>query len=89
MVSFMDWIVPDSPSDFGAILFWILSIVLVIIIIIDIYAYLSYRKAPRIIEAPHQNLDPVEPVKKSGGNQSRDVVEIRNQVDRLLEKNNL
>jgi hypothetical protein len=89
MVSFVDWIIPDSLSDFGAILFWVLSIILLIIIIIDIYTFLSYRKASKTIEQPTQNLNPLEPMEKPEGDQSRDIVEIRNQVDRLIEMNKL
>jgi hypothetical protein len=88
MVSFMDWITPDSPSDFGAILFWVLIVILVSIIIIDIYAYLSYRKTPKKIETPHQNLDPREETKKSK-DRSQDLVDIRNKVDKLIEMNKL
>lgn len=88
MVTFVDSIIPDSPSDFGAILFWVLIIVLAIIVIIDIHTYLYYlyyRKTSKKIEKPQQKLNTIEPMKKSHEDRLLNIVEVRNKVDKLIE----
>ncbi len=89
MVPFVDVIIPDSPSDFGAIMFWVLILILMIIVIIDIYTYFSYRKTSKKIEKPQQKLDAVEQRKTSGEDRLHDIVEIRKKVDKMIEINKL
>jgi hypothetical protein len=43
----IDYIIPDSSSDFGALLLWILSVLLVVIAIIDIRLYLDNQKTSK------------------------------------------
>ena len=52
----VDYIIPDSPSDFGAILLWVLMTLLVILVIVDVRMYLEYRKMSQKREQQQQNL---------------------------------
>ncbi len=85
----MDYIVPDSPSDFGAILLWVLIIVLVIILIIDTRLYLNYRKTPNKMEKPQQKFTTLEQMKKSKEGRMQELDDIRKKVDKILEVNKL
>ena len=85
MVEFVDSIIPDSPSDFGAILFWVLIILLVIIVIIDIHTYLYYRKTSKKIEKPQQKLNTIEQTEKHTEDRLQEIVEVRNKVDKIIE----
>jgi hypothetical protein len=89
MVTLVDSIIPNSPSDFGAILFWVLIIILAIIVIIDIHTCLYYRKTSKKTEKQQQKLNPIEQMKKSDEDRVQEIIEIRNKVDRILEKNNM
>jgi len=89
MVTFVDYIIPDSPSDFGAILLWVLIIVLVIIVIIDIRLYLDHRKTSKKIEKKQQKLNTIEQMKKSEEERTQEHDNIRNIVDKIIEINNL
>lgn len=84
----LDYFIPDSPSDAGAILFWALLILLVAIIIVDLRLYFSYRtathhpKKPRMYPTEEQmNILRKEP--------TTDITEIRQKVDRLIQTNKL
>jgi hypothetical protein len=89
MVSFVDSIIPDSPSDFGAILIWILVILLFVIVFIDFYTFLSYRKISNKIERPFQKSNAVKSVNKSEEDQEQNIVEVRRKVDKIIETHNL
>jgi uncharacterized protein YneF (UPF0154 family) len=89
MVTLVDTIIPDSPSDFGAILFWVLIILLAIIVIIDIRTYLSYRKTSKKIEKPQQKPSTIEQMKKSSEVRISEIDEIRNKVDKIIEINKM
>jgi membrane protein implicated in regulation of membrane protease activity len=85
----IDYIIPDSPSDFGVMLFWVLAIVFVIFMIIDIRMYLYSRKTFKKIEKPQQKLDTTEEMKKSKEGRTQEIVEIRNKIDKIIEINKL
>ena len=91
----IDYIIPDSPSDFGAILLWILIIILVIIAIIDIRLYLDNQKTSKklewipMTEEPQQVINTVKPMKTSKEERLQEIVEIRNKVDKIIEINKL
>jgi peptidoglycan hydrolase CwlO-like protein len=89
MVTLVDTIIPDSPSDFGAILFWVLIILLAIIVIIDIHTYLHYRKTSKKIEKPQQKPNTIEQTKKSTEDRLQEIDEIRNKVDKIIEINKM
>ena len=91
----IDYIIPDSPSDFGAILLWILIILLVIIAIIDIRLYLDNQKASKklewipMTEEPQQVVNTVKQMKTSKEERLQEIVEVRNKVDKIIEINKL
>jgi membrane protein implicated in regulation of membrane protease activity len=85
----INYIIPDSPSDFGVMLFWVLAIVFVIFMIIDIRMYLYSRKTFKKIEKPQQKLDTTEEMKKSKECRTQEIVEIRNKIDKIIEINKL
>jgi beta-lactamase regulating signal transducer with metallopeptidase domain len=85
----IDYIIPDSPRDFEAILLWILIILFVTIATIDIRLYLDNRKTSKKIENPQQKLNTIEQMKKSKEERMHEIVEIRNKVDKIIEINKL
>ena len=86
----MDYIIPDSPSDFGAILLWILSILLLIIVISDIRLYWNNRKTFKKIEKPQETFNVKVQIKNSKEERIQKFVEVENKVDRIIaEKYNL
>ena len=89
MVTFVDSIIPDSPSDFGAILFWVLIILLTTIVIIDIHTYWCYRKTSKKIEKPQQERNTIDQMQKSTDVRRQEIVEIRNKVDKIIEIHNM
>jgi len=80
----IDYIIPDSPRDFGAMLLWVL-IILNVILLVCICLY--YRKTFKKIENPQQKLDTIEQIKKSKDERIQELVEIRNKVDKIIEIN--
>lgn len=82
----IDYIVPDSPSDFGAILFWVL-IILNVIVWVGVYFY--YQKMFKKIEKPQQKQNRIEQMKKSKEERLQEIVEVRNKVDKIIEINKL
>jgi hypothetical protein len=91
----IDYIIPDSSSDFGTILLWILIILLVIIAIIDIHLYLDNQRASKklewipMTEEPQQKPDTIDQMKKSKNERIQEIVDIRNKVDKIIEINKL
>jgi len=85
----LEYILPDSSSDFGAILLWVLMSLLVIFVILDVRLYREYRKIPQKGE-PHQQISTTnEHMKKSVEEKEQTFIDIRNKVDQLIEINNL
>lgn len=85
----VDYIIPDSSSDFGAILLWVLMALLVILVIVDVRMYLEYRKMSQKREQQQQNLTIREHRKTSEEERSQAYVDIRNKVDKIIEINKL
>jgi len=84
----LDYLVPDSPTDAGAILLWVLLILLIILVVANIRMYLEYRNPPWKEEQRPQGLC-VEQMKKSEGEPKQSYADIRTKVDQLIEMNNL
>ncbi|HWR63875.1 MAG TPA: hypothetical protein VN365_05680 [Candidatus Thermoplasmatota archaeon] len=85
----LEYILPDSPSDFGAILLWVLMTLLVILVILDVRLVLGHRKISQKGEQHQQILTTNEHVKKSVEEKEQVFIDIRNKVDQLIETNNL
>lgn len=79
-------IIPDSPSDFGAILFWIIIIVLVISAIV---IYLYYRKMTKKVVKMQDNinthLDTIAQMKTSKEVRLKELTELKNKIDKMIE----
>jgi len=85
----LEYILPDSSSDFGAILLWVLMTLLVILVILDVRLFLGHRKMSQKGE-PHQQISTInEHMKKSVAEKEQVFIDIRNKVDQLIEINNL
>lgn len=82
----LDYFIPDSPGDAGAILLWTLLIVLVILIIVDLRIYLQYRKTPKKSEPRKPSL--TDRIKRSK-EEPLEFEEVRDKVDRILEVHKL
>jgi uncharacterized membrane protein affecting hemolysin expression len=78
----LEYFIPDSPGDVGAILLWALLIVLVILIIVDLRIYLQYRKTPKKTEPGQPST--TDQIKQSKED-ALEFEDVRNKVDRLLE----
>jgi len=85
----LEYILADSPSDFGAILLWILMTLLVILIILDVRLFLEHRKMSQKGEQHQQVLPTNDHMKKSVEEKEQVFIDIRNKVDQLIEINNL
>jgi hypothetical protein len=81
----LDILIPDSPSDFGAILVWVLIILLGIIVSIDIRTFLSYRRMSQKRKRSQQIINVDVPVNTLKEDRFPDIVEIQNKVDKLIE----
>ncbi len=81
----LDILIPDSPSDFGAILVWVMIILLGIIVSIDIRTFLSYRRMSQKTKRSQQIINVDVPVNAPKEDRFPDIVEIQNKVDKLIE----
>jgi len=81
----LDILIPDSPSDFGAILVWVMIILLGIIVSIDIRTFLSYRRMSQKTKRSQQIINVDVPVNTLKEDRFPDIVEIQNKVDKLIE----
>jgi ATP/ADP translocase len=79
-------IIPDSPSDLGAIVFWV---IVIIIVISAIVIYLRYRKMSKKVVKMQENLnthiDTIDQMKKSKEERSQDLNELKNKVDKMVD----
>ncbi|MBE3137001.1 MAG: hypothetical protein NTZ75_07440 [Euryarchaeota archaeon] len=79
-------IIPDSPSDLGAIVFWVIVIILVIAAIV---IYLRYRKMSKKVVKMQENLNThlntIDQMKKSKEERSQDLHELKNKVDKMVD----
>jgi cytochrome c-type biogenesis protein CcmH/NrfF len=85
----LEYILPDSPSDFGAILLWVLMTLLLMLVILDVRLYLKHRKMPQKGEQHQQIPTTNEHMKQSEEENEQAFIDIRNKVDQLIEINNL
>jgi ATP/ADP translocase len=80
-------IIPNSPSDLGAIVFWIIFILLVIAAIV---IYLRYRKMSKKVVKMQENvntqLNTIDQMKKSKEERSQDLHELKNKVDTMVDE---
>jgi len=79
-------IIPDSPSDLGAIFFW----VIIILLLIAIVTYLRYRKMSKKVVKMQENLnthiDTIDQMKKSKEERLKELTEIKNKVDKIVDE---
>jgi len=85
----LDYFIPDSPNDAGAILLWVLLMVLAVLIVANVRMVLQYRKIPSKKEEPQQRHPKVKQIEKSGEEPERSYVDIHTKVDQLIEMNKL
>ena len=85
----IDYLLPDSISDFGAILLWFLIVILLILVYVDIRTYLSYRKTSNRTDRQHQVMITPLQMKQSSDDTMQNLDDIRKKVDELLELKNL
>ena len=80
-------IIPDSPSDLGAIAFWV---IVIIIVIAAIVLYLRYRKMSKKVVKMQKNIDThlntIDQMKKSKEERSQDLHELKNKVDKMVDE---
>jgi hypothetical protein len=82
----INYIIPDSPNDLGAIWFWVIEIIFVII---AINLYLYYRETSKHVVKTYKNLNtqthPIDYAKKTEEERLQELAEIRNKVDKIIE----
>lgn len=87
----MDYLIPDSFNDFGAIQLWILIILLVSIVIMDIRFYLNNRKTSKKTECiklkeSKEKFNTIKQEKRSKEEDNlEEYKEIKNKVDNIIE----
>ena len=86
----IDYLVPDSISDFGAIFLWVLIVVLLILLYVDISTYLYYhRNTSNRTEKKQQTMSTPLQMKQYSDENIQTLDDIRKKVDALLEVKNL
>lgn len=85
----LDYFIPDSPSDAGALIFWALLIVLAVIITVDLRLYLRVRKTTHTQKKPIPDHPTEEQMRKLTEEPTTDIKDIRQKVDRLIQLNKL
>jgi hypothetical protein len=85
----LDYFIPDSPTDAGAILLWVLLIVLAVLIIVNVRMVLQVRTIPSKKEEPPQGHPPVGQREKPREEPERSYGDIHTKVDQLIEMNKL
>jgi len=73
-------LIPDSLSDYGAILFWIIIIILVVGAIV---LYLYYRKMSKKVV---KHLNTIDQMKKSKEERVKELTELRDKAEKILEE---
>ncbi|HIG99952.1 MAG TPA: hypothetical protein HA258_05165 [Thermoplasmata archaeon] len=77
-------IIPDSLNDIGAIVFWV--IILILIIAVAILYWYAQRMSKKMVQM-QENLDAhLDTVKKSKEKRMQELSEVKNKVDRILEE---
>ena len=83
----IDNIIPHSMNDFGAILFWVIIIILVIAAIV---IYLKYRKMSKKVVKMQENLDThrntIDQMKKSKEERVKEITELKDKAEKILEE---
>jgi len=80
-------IIPDSLNDFAAIWFWVIEIILVIVAI-NLYLYYReiFKQSAKMRENHNTNHNTINQMKKSEEERLKEIVEIRNKVDKIIEE---
>lgn len=91
MVSLLDTIIPDSPGDGGAILFWFLLAFLLGIVILDIRMYLLNQRSFQNKSPTPQKIYYFEEVDtaEETEDQSSEIDDIQMKVDQLIQTHEL
>lgn len=77
-------IIPDSLNDIGAIVFWV--IILILIIAVAILYWYAQRMSKKMVQM-QENLDVhLDTMKKSKEKRMQELSEVKNKVDRILEE---
>ena len=80
-------IIPHSASDLGAIVFWVIIIILVIAAIV---IYLKYRKMSKKVVKMQENLDThrntIDQMKKSKEERVKEITELKDKTEKILEE---
>jgi predicted Holliday junction resolvase-like endonuclease len=79
-------LIPKSINDIGAILFWVILFILIItVVVLYYYAKRMKKKVSKIQQEANIQL---ETMKKSKEKTIQDLSEVKNKVDKILEKEN-
>jgi Sec-independent protein translocase protein TatA len=78
-------IIPNSTGDLGAIVFWVIIIILGIIAI-NLYWY--YREMSKKVGSVKENLNKIDKTKKSKEDKLKEHTKLRNKVDQIIEEKN-
>lgn len=82
----INYIIPDSLNDLGAIWFWVIEIIFVIV---AINLYLYYREMSKKTVKKQKNLHrrthTMDQAKKTEERRLEELAEIRNRVDKIIE----
>jgi len=81
----LDYLLPDSLSDVGAILFWVLTLLLVFLVIVDLRLFFKNQKTPKTNEPPYQSQGEKNESEISNEEREQAYVDVRMKVDHLLE----
>jgi hypothetical protein len=85
----LDYLLPDSLGDVGAILFWVLTLLLVFLVIVDLRLFFKNRKTPETNEPQYQSPPQRNDNEITNEEREQAYVDVRMKVDHLLETHKL
>jgi predicted Holliday junction resolvase-like endonuclease len=77
-------IIPESINDTGAILFWVIILIL-IIAVVALYLYVK-RMKKKIVTIRQEMTTQLDGVKKTKEKRMQELSEVKSKVDRILEE---
>jgi len=75
-------LIPQSANDTGAILFWIILFILIIVVVA--FSYYAKRMKKRVTKIQQDMTTQLDSVKKSREKTMQDLSEVKNKVDKIL-----
>lgn len=77
-------LIPQSVSDSGAILFWVILFILIVVVVA--FYYYAKRMKKKVTNIKQEMTTQLDTVKKSKEKTMQDLSEVKNKVDKILKE---